>query len=37
VAFVSDVIVSKYRSRIKREYRDCECDEDEDCSDYSRL
>jgi len=36
VAFVSDVIVSKYRSRIKEEYGDCECDEDEDCSDYSR-
>jgi len=36
VAFVSDVIVSKYRSRIEQEYRDCECDEDEDCSDYSR-
>jgi hypothetical protein len=36
VAFVSDVIVSKHRSRIEQEYRDCECDEDEDCSDYSR-
>jgi hypothetical protein len=34
VAFVSDVIVSKHRFRIEQEYRDCECDEDEDCSDY---
>ena len=32
--FVADVIVSKYRSRIKREYRDRECDEDDDESDY---
>ena len=32
--FVADVIVSKYRSRIKREYRDRECYEDDDESDY---
>lgn len=30
VAFVSDVIVSKYRSRIEREYRDRDCDEEEE-------
>ena len=34
VAFVSDVIVSKYRSLIEREYRDRYCDEDDDESDY---
>ena len=32
--FVADVIVSKYRFLIKREYRDRECDEDDDESDY---
>ena len=31
---VADVIVSKYRFLIKREYRDRECDEDDDESDY---
>ena len=33
-SFVADVIVSKYRFLIKREYRDRECDEDDDESDY---
>ena len=33
-SFVADVIVSKYRFLIKREYRDSECDEDDDESDY---
>jgi len=32
-AFVADVIVSKHRNRIQREYRDRYCDEDEDKSD----
>ena len=32
--FVADVIVSKHRFLIKREYRDRECDEDDDESDY---
>jgi hypothetical protein len=29
-AFVADVIVSKHRNRIQREWRDRECDEDDD-------
>ena len=33
-AFVADVIVSEYRPRIQREYRDRYCVEDEDESDY---
>ena len=33
-SFVADVIVSKYHFLIKREYRDRECDEDDDESDY---
>ena len=35
-AFVSDVIISKHRNRIQREYRDRYCveDEDDDESDY---
>ena len=33
-SFVADVIVSKYRFLIEREYRDRYCDEDDDESDY---
>ena len=29
-SFVADVIVSKYRSRIKQEWRDRDCDEEEE-------
>ena len=33
-SFVADVIVSKHRKLIEREYRDRYCDEDDDESDY---
>ena len=33
-SFVAKVIVTNHRSLIKREYRDRECDEDDDESDY---
>jgi len=33
-SFVAKVVISKHRSRIKREYRDRYCVEDEDESDY---
>jgi hypothetical protein len=36
VAFVFDVIVSKHRSLIEREYRDSECDEEEEDQEYDK-
>ena len=32
--FVREIVISKHRDKIQREYRDRECDEDDDESDY---